>query len=186
MINVPFYFCLCCTQDPHGSITASPLDNMRGLEYYLHDIMHNAGGLDGQDHQGKGGYFSLEDCAPSIRGPTGPVFCARNRRCATPTPKSRPVFVWRREKRASDGNGIAPEIPPTGTHRSRASPASSPFSARESISGPRDVTLGSHFVCVRGLPCLHLIEWLNRNGVRSRARGSILPALFSSSCRRLF
>ncbi len=29
-------------QDPHGSITPSPLDNMRGLEYYLHDVMHNS------------------------------------------------------------------------------------------------------------------------------------------------
>ena len=39
-------------QDHHGSIAASPLDNMRGLEYYLHDIMH--AGNDGQEQQGKG------------------------------------------------------------------------------------------------------------------------------------
>ena len=40
-------------QDPHGSITPSPLDNMRGLEYYLHDMMHNPS-TDGQDQPGKG------------------------------------------------------------------------------------------------------------------------------------
>ncbi|XP_045023496.1 translational regulator orb2 isoform X3 [Daphnia magna] len=39
-------------QDPHGSITPSPLDNMRGLEYYLHDMMHNTVS-DGQDQQSK-------------------------------------------------------------------------------------------------------------------------------------
>jgi hypothetical protein len=48
----PFVYIL---QDPHGSITPSPLDNMRGLEYYLHDMMHNNAGSDGQDQQAKGG-----------------------------------------------------------------------------------------------------------------------------------
>lgn len=28
---------------------------MRGLEYYLHDMMHNNAGSDGQDQQAKGG-----------------------------------------------------------------------------------------------------------------------------------
>ena len=50
-----FPFVYIFTQDPHGSITPSPLDNMRGLEYYLHDMMHNNAAGDGQDQQAKGG-----------------------------------------------------------------------------------------------------------------------------------
>lgn len=49
---IDIYYWPLDLQDPHGPITASPLDNMRGLEFYLHDIMHNTGGLD--DHQTKG------------------------------------------------------------------------------------------------------------------------------------
>lgn len=44
ILVVSFSFDDMMKQDPHGSITPSPLENMRGLEYYLHDMMHNNGG----------------------------------------------------------------------------------------------------------------------------------------------
>ena len=45
-------------------MAASPLDNMRGLEYYLHDIMH--AGNDVQEQQGKGEFSIFYKCVPPL------------------------------------------------------------------------------------------------------------------------
>ena len=45
-------------------MAASPLDNMRGLEYYLHDIMH--AGNDVQEQQGKGKFSIFYKCVPPL------------------------------------------------------------------------------------------------------------------------
>lgn len=157
--------------------------------------MHNAGGLDGQDHHGKGDcrYFSRVGRALSIRSPgNGPAFAARNRRCATLAPKSRGVFVCPvksgREEGAASARTRAGSLErshPPGRIDPAPGSAPSPFSARESIDGPRDVTRLP--LCVRAwVPRSHLIEWPKPKWSSIPRARIDAPGLFSSPCRRLF